>query len=149
MDSNNDIFQIDEASDLPIWIQLRNRMAYLIKTGHFKPNEQLPSVRSVAADAGINYNTVAKAYRDLESSKLIISVRGRGMYVRENATDSKATPEMDAVDAMLIDCLRRYHAMGMTLDDIDEHMHRILEDMKGNSQAYMEERMRYRGPQKA
>ena len=65
------IFEVDESSDLPIWVQLRNRITYLIRTGYFKSGDQLPSVRSVAADAGINYNTVTKAYRDLEFAKLI------------------------------------------------------------------------------
>lgn len=75
------LFRVDETSDLPIWAQLRNRMAYLIRTGHFQAGEQLPSVRSLAADAKINYNTVTKAYRDLELSGLIASIRGRGCFI--------------------------------------------------------------------
>ena len=78
------VFTVDETSDLPIWVQLRNRIAYLIKTGFFQPGEQLPSVRSMAAEAKINYNTVTKAYRDLELSSLIVSIRGRGMFVQKN-----------------------------------------------------------------
>ena len=62
------VFEVDELSDLPIWVQLRNRIAHLIRTGYFSPGEQLPSVRSLAADAKINYNTVTRAYRDLELS---------------------------------------------------------------------------------
>ena len=39
-----------------MWVQLRNRFVYLIKTGYYEPGEQLPSVRSLAADLSINYN---------------------------------------------------------------------------------------------
>ena len=91
------IFHVDETSDLPIWAQLRNRIAYLIRTGFFAAGDQLPSVRSLAADASINYNTVTKAYRDLELSRLIVSVRGRGMFVqktsrRKTTTSKPPTP---------------------------------------------------------
>ena len=38
-------FSFDESSDLPMWVQLRNRMAYLITSGFYKPGEKLPTVR--------------------------------------------------------------------------------------------------------
>ena len=40
------LFEIDESSGLPVWVQLRNRFVYLIKTGHYQPGDQLPSVRT-------------------------------------------------------------------------------------------------------
>ena len=60
------LFEIDESSGLPVWVQLRNRFVYLIKTGHYQPGDQLPSVRTLAAEAAINYNTVSKVYINLE-----------------------------------------------------------------------------------
>ena len=81
-------FKLDETSGLPVWVQLRNRFVYLIKTGHYEPGEQLPSVRSLAADLSINYNTVSKAYVDLEHSGYVVSVRGRGVFVKEVARES-------------------------------------------------------------
>lgn len=59
------LFEIDESSGLPVWVQLRNRFVYLIKTGHYQPGDQLPSVRTLAAEAAINYNTVSKVYVNL------------------------------------------------------------------------------------
>ena len=81
MEATTSIFEVDEASDLPIWVQLRNRMAYLIRTGQLKGGEQLPSIRSLSAYAKITYNTVSKAYRDLELEKLIVTVRDRYAYL--------------------------------------------------------------------
>ena len=80
----NRIFEVDDTSDLPIWVQLRNRITYLIRTGYFAPGQQLPSIRSLSAEAKINYSTVTKAYRELELAGLIVMVRGRGMYVQKN-----------------------------------------------------------------
>ena len=47
------LFEIDETSGLPVWVQLRNRFVYLIKTGHYQPGDQLPSVRTLAAEAAM------------------------------------------------------------------------------------------------
>lgn len=120
------LFRVEETSDLPIWAQLRNRMAYLIKTGRLAAGEQLPSVRSLAADAKINYNTVTKAYRDLELSGLIVSIRGRGMFVRKDAVPDE--PEERAVDALLEDCIKQYRAKGLTYREI---LHRATDMIEG------------------
>ena len=77
------LFEIDESSGLPVWVQLRNRFVYLIKTGHYQPGDQLPSVRTLAAEAAINYNTVSKVYVNLESDGYVESIRGRGVFVRD------------------------------------------------------------------
>ena len=53
------LFEIDESSGLPVWVQLRNRFVYSIKTGHYPPGDQMPSVRTLSAEAAINYNTVS------------------------------------------------------------------------------------------
>ena len=47
------LFEIDESSGLPVWVQLRNRFVYLIKTGYYQPGDQLPSVRTLAAEAAM------------------------------------------------------------------------------------------------
>ena len=72
------LFEIDESSGLPVWVQLRNRFVYLIKTGHYQPGDQLPSVRTLAAEAAINYNTVSKVYQSLEEDGYIVSKRRPG-----------------------------------------------------------------------
>lgn len=118
-----DLFVVDESSDLPIWAQLRNRFTFLIRSGVLKEGEQLPSVRSLAASTHINYNTVARAYRDLELAGLVVSLRGRGMFVQ--ALGAADNPTGD-VDAIFEDCVKRYRALGMTYDDIAGHLDDIL-----------------------
>lgn len=123
---NVKIYEVDETSNLPIWAQLRNRISYLIRTGYFKPGDQLPSARTVATSAQINYNTVTKAYRSLEADGLIDNVRGRGMFVRKDVpTESGDEPEL--TDSLLIDCIKRYHALGMSYEDIEEHITTLIE----------------------
>lgn len=56
--------------------------------GVFKPNEQLPSIRSVSQQTGINVNTVKKAFADLETEGVIYSLVGRGCFVSSDAVDN-------------------------------------------------------------
>ncbi len=136
------IFRVDETSDLPIWAQLRNRMTYLIKTGRLSAGEQLPSVRSLAADAKINYNTVTKAYRDLELSGLIVSVRGRGMFVQKDAGGQD--DETSAVDAFLESCVKQYRSKGLTYAEIKDRATTMIDDMASKAINAEKEKEGYR-----
>ncbi len=78
-------FEIDETSDIPIWVQLRQRIAYLINSGYFKAGDKLPTVRGLASEISINYNTVNKAYISLVSDGYLESTRGRGVFVADVA----------------------------------------------------------------
>ena len=138
---DNPLFRVDEASDLPIWAQLRNRFAYLIRTGFFKPGEQLPSVRSIAAEAKINYNTVTKAYRDLELSGPAVSARGRGMFVQRNISSEES--EEDAIDALLENCIRQYRSKGMTYREARERMLSIIDELERKARKAEEEKSEY------
>lgn len=82
-------FAFDENSDLPLWVQLRNRMAYLITSGFYKPGDKLPTVRKYAADLRIAYNTVSKAYMGLERDGYVATVRGSGVFVNEPGGNQK------------------------------------------------------------
>lgn len=138
---DNIMFRVDETSDLPIWAQLRNRMAYLIRTAFFKAGEQLPSVRSLAADAKINYNTVTKAYRDLELSGLIVSIRGRGMFVQKDM--SADDEDIRAIDALLENLIRQYQAKGMTYGEVRKRMISMIDDFELMAREAEEERQSY------
>lgn len=139
--TNITIFRVDESSDLPIWAQLRSRIAYLIRTGHFKAGEQLPSVRSLAAEAKINYNTVAKAYRDLELEGLIVSIRGRGMFVQKDVvTDDSGSV---AIDALLESCIEQYRTAGMSYEDIRNRINGMLDSFVAQARTAEEEKQDY------
>lgn len=104
------LFEIDESSGLPVWVQLRNRFVYLIKTGHYQPGDQLPSVRTLAAEAAINYNTVSKVYVNLESDGYVESVRGRGVFVRD--IGGKADDVRSIADTEIEGCIRALSGPG-------------------------------------
>ena len=72
---------IDYHDKRPIYEQVIDRFQMLILNGAMEPNEQLPSVRSLAVDLSINPNTIQRAYGELERRGLIYSIKGRGNFV--------------------------------------------------------------------
>ncbi len=78
------MFQINLKSGEAIYLQLKEQVVKLACMGILKPNDQLPSVRVLARELGINPNTVAKAYSELENEKIIYSVSGKGSFVTDD-----------------------------------------------------------------
>lgn len=77
------IIAINEYSDIPIYIQIRNQIVLGISNGNLKPGEQLPTVRALAEEMGINSMTVNKAYQMLKQEGYIYTDRRNGAKVRE------------------------------------------------------------------
>ena len=77
------MFILDLKSRVPIYEQLKNRTLELIMAGVLEQDSQLPSVRSLARDLGVNPNTIQKAYQDMEKEGIIYSVAGKGSFVND------------------------------------------------------------------
>ncbi|WOV88634.1 GntR family transcriptional regulator [Sporosarcina oncorhynchi] len=75
--------EIETTSDIPIYTQLVNQLIGLIAAGILKPNEPLPSVRSLAADLGVNMHTVNKAYHELERKNILKIIPKSGAVVND------------------------------------------------------------------
>ena len=58
--------EIDFRDHIPIYIQLMDQIKQLIAADELKPGEQLPTVRQLAADLRVNFNTIARTYRLLD-----------------------------------------------------------------------------------
>ncbi len=75
------MIKLDLQSRTPLYLQMQQQFIDLILLGQLKENDQLPSVRSLAQELGINPNTIQKAYQDLEGRGIIYSAVGRGNFV--------------------------------------------------------------------
>ena len=82
------IIRIDEYSDIPIYMQIRNQIVIGISSGELSPGEQLPTVRALALEMGINTMTVSKSYQLHKSEGYILTERKNGARVRENINQS-------------------------------------------------------------
>lgn len=120
---------ISLASSVPIHDQLVAGLRSLIAQGKLVAGDELPPVRQLAADLGINLNTVARAYRDLTDAGLLASVRGRGTIViatTERASGPKAE-ERKRIEAGISAALNDAKIAGLSRDVIEAITARQIE----------------------
>lgn len=125
-------FQVDDNSDIPIWIQIRKRLVYLIRSGKLDENERLPSVRELSVQLGVNYNTINKVYQDLERDGFIFTRRGKGSYVAER-TAYEALDIDDEVEALATDLVGRVFEKGMEADDLVDLVREKIVQLTGRA----------------
>ena len=77
------LLHIDFRSGLPIYTQIVNQLQAQVVGGVLKPGDQLPTVRALAEELRVNFNTVARAYRILDEARIISTQQGRGTYITE------------------------------------------------------------------
>jgi GntR family transcriptional regulator len=78
------LFHVNPSSGVPIYAQIETQVKNAVAAGAVKRGQALPSVRKLASELGINPNTVARAYQELERAGVIATVQGGGTYVAEN-----------------------------------------------------------------
>lgn len=78
------IIAVKETSEIPIYQQIHNQIIQGISSGQLKPGEQLPTVRALAEEIGINAMTVSKAYQALKQEGYILADRRNGARVRDD-----------------------------------------------------------------
>lgn len=113
-----DLFELDEASSIPVWLQLKNRFIYLITSGFYLPGDHLPTVRGLAAEVEVNYNTVSKVYQSLEEDGYIVSKPRQGAFVAD-VSDKPGVSAAVVAEAVTTEYIQRCQELGLSLEDID------------------------------
>lgn len=92
-EGENMVISINDASEIPIYQQIRNQIVLGISDGRLAPGEQLPTVRALAEEIGINSMTVSKAYTLLKQEGYIYTDRRSGARVRQEFETNKELSE--------------------------------------------------------
>ncbi|MCC7119478.1 MAG: GntR family transcriptional regulator [Anaerolineales bacterium] len=74
---------LDFHSGLPIYTQIVAQVQSQLANGVLQPGDQLPTVRALAEELRVNFNTIARAYRLLDEARVISTQQGRGTYITE------------------------------------------------------------------
>jgi len=121
--------RISPSDGVPIYLQVVNQIKYLIASGRLSAGEQLPPVRKLAEQLLINPNTVARAYRELESMGALITRQGSGVFVSDSgsplAPSERKKILTERIDALLADARH----MKVDLEDVVDLMRRRSEAM--------------------
>lgn len=115
------ILQIDFRSGLPIYIQIANQVQAQVASGILKPGDQLPTVRALAEELRVNFNTVARSYRILDQERIISTQQGRGTYITEvlplNVTERLRKESLEALTQRYVEEARRLEFSSNEISD--------------------------------
>ncbi|MGN1313523.1 MAG: GntR family transcriptional regulator [Lachnospiraceae bacterium] len=104
-------------ADRPIYLQLAERLELSICSGIYQPGERIPSVRDLAAEAGVNPNTMQRALTELERKQVIVTFRTNGRTVTEDEAMIKETRNA-LVREHVHEFIRKMKEMGFEKEEI-------------------------------
>ena len=125
------MFHIDYKSGLPIYEQVYRSVVKLGAAGAFGETGQLPSVRAVAQELGVNPNTVQKAFALLERDGVISSLPGKGSFLakREDVREKRRAEARERLGEALAEALES----GLTLADMIEAAEEAAREKEGTT----------------
>ncbi|MBQ6051917.1 MAG: GntR family transcriptional regulator [Clostridia bacterium] len=103
------MYTIDMQSRTPVFEQIILQTEEFVRAGILKPGDKLPSIRELTGMIGVNPNTIAKAYAELDRRGIAVSVTGKGFFIANNISEimrssaEKKLPEFEKLAKELID----------------------------------------------
>jgi GntR family transcriptional regulator len=123
------VFGLDPGSGVPTYLQLVHQVEHALRLGYLVPGDQLPRVRDVVAELAINPNTVAKAYKELETKGLTVGRPGQGTFI-EATLSQVALPELTELRRSLVSWVAAADAAGLDEDGIAALVANVLRDFR-------------------
>jgi len=120
--------QLDFRAGTPIYTQIVEQVRQQVVSGKLKPGDQLPTVRALALELRVNFNTVARAYRLLDDAGIISTQQGRGTYILEVPPPERTDKlRQQALQALTRDYLGEAIRLGCSSDEIIKALNEQLE----------------------
>jgi len=112
--------ELDLESGVPIYMQLVDRIKQMVASGQLQPGQQLPTMRQLAADLRINYNTVGRAYLILDQEGIISTHQGRGTYVTSGLDEEQGQKmRVDKRRSMFGQVVHEARVLGYSREEIE------------------------------
>ncbi len=126
---------IDFRSGQPIYVQIIEQIRSMVAAGELKQGDQLPTVRQLATDLRVNFNTVARAYRLLDEAGLISTQQGRGTYIWEQpSAETTQLLRQHALEGLVRRCLHQASRLGFSPDEVQaEFLEQLMAWQSGDT----------------
>ncbi|WP_159721290.1 GntR family transcriptional regulator [Enterococcus sp. CSURQ0835] len=118
------ILEIDPQSAEPIYRQLREQIIIGIATGELNPGEQLPTVRQIADELGVNTMTVSKGYQQLKEEGYLITDRRKGTLI--NTLPVKKSDPKEQLTLLLAELFLQGHSK----KDLQQTVAKLLDSFR-------------------
>jgi len=116
--------EVNVFSPVAVYQQIMDQIRTLVSKGTMAPGSPLPSVRQLAAELGVNPNTVAKAYQLLELEGTIITLKRRGVFIGEKSSAQAGLARKRRLDEVVDRLLEEAKRLGLS----EEEIKRALEE---------------------
>lgn len=121
---------IDPKLPFPIYRQIVDAMRHLLVSGRLQPGDALPTVRDLAVDLGVNFNTVAQAYRILADEGWLELKRRRGAVVVDREQPSRPPREREQQSVQrLRELIAQFQAEGIPVDRIASQLRKLADSL--------------------
>jgi len=126
-----DFLGVDKDSSIPIYVQIVDQVEGMVKVGMLAAGDRLPSIRAVAEHLRIDYNTVARAYTELDRAGIIKTARGIGTHVTDALSDDAlaASRQAKLVETVAKN-LRDLMALGFSPEEIRSAFDECLKSIR-------------------
>ena len=120
--------EVEFHSGIPLYQQIAHQVLEMIDEGALQPGDQLPTTRELAVKLGVNFNTVARAYRMLDQGKVISTQHGRGTYVlgREESRLQERGGE-ESIEELTRFYIRKATYLGFNPEEIRSCFEKVVE----------------------
>lgn len=123
--------KIDFQSGIPLYEQIAHSILGLLERGELKANDQLPPIRELADEVGVNFNTVARAYRMLDQGEVISTQHGRGTYiVGKGQKKNREKNKKENIEQLTRFYLRKAKYLGFKPEEIKNCFEKIFQEGK-------------------
>lgn len=123
--------QLDFRSGVPIYEQVMRQIKRLVSGGVLKPGDQLPTVRALAQELRVNFNTIARAYRLLDEARIISTQQGRGTFILEDSRPDNAEElRQKSLRALAERYLHDASQLGASPDEVRKVLEKSIADWR-------------------
>ena len=128
---------VDKSSKIPLYLQLKALIKHYISTGTIQDRNKLPTVKALSRELGVNFETIRKAYKDLEKEGLLTTTRGKGTFAngqtrfRSDAAHDSIYPGLSPIDAFKIS-IKRLRFTGMPTEEIERVLDQVLKEIQSD-----------------
>jgi GntR family transcriptional regulator len=121
--------RIDSGSRVPIYAQIVEQIKAQIAAGQLTPGDQLPTIRRLATDLRINFNTVVRAYLELEGEGLISTQRGRGTFIADSPEEEALAKMRDEkMELIVATAVGELSNLGYSRQEVERVFHKTIEE---------------------
>lgn len=126
--------KLDFRSGIPIYVQIMEQIRQMVASGELQQGDQLPTVRQLATELRINWNTVSRAYKLLDEAGLISTQQGRGTYIWETPSEeTTAQLRHQALEGLVRQFLAETFRLGCTQAEVEQALRPQLSAWKAGT----------------